>query len=106
MTSGYFGGVVAVPSARKAFGLMVSDGSDTVGEVGNWLASPLSEEDCPAGVMLPSIRRTPLNAMVFLMILFWSFMGVAIGADVFMIAIEVCASRPKRATRPPTPALS
>ena len=50
---------------------------------------------CEAGLVLPLIQRSWLNAIIYLAILFWSFLGVALGADVFMQAIEFITSAEK-----------
>ena len=43
-------------------------------------------------ILIGTRPRRPLNALVFLLLLFWSFLGVSIGADVFMMAIDYITS--------------
>jgi len=49
-------------------------------------------EVCNDGLLLSGPSMTPLNAGFYVFLLLWSFVGVAIAADVFMVAIEVITS--------------
>jgi hypothetical protein len=49
-------------------------------------------EVCADGLLLNGPSITPLNAGFYVFLLLWSFVGVAIAADVFMVAIEVITS--------------
>ena len=49
-------------------------------------------EVCKDGLLLAGPSMTPLNAGFYVFLLLWSFIGVAIAADVFMVAIEVITS--------------
>ena len=49
-------------------------------------------EVCKDGLLLSGPSMTPLNAGFYVFLLLWSFVGVAIAADVFMVAIEVITS--------------
>ena len=99
---GYIGGQLS----RSGFGLsgdqvgaLVDGAGDAVGGLVSptysYLAAPLDEVGCPAGLLLPFIQRSWLNALIYLAILFWCFLGVALGADVFMMAIEFITSAEK-----------
>ena len=47
---------------------------------------------CDDGLVIPGPHMTRGNTALFVFLLLWSFLGVAIAADVFMIAIEVITS--------------
>jgi len=76
------GGNVTVPGAELMSAVTKFD----------FLTQEMDSVGCPAGVMLPGIRRTPLNTIIQLCLLLWSFVGVALGADVFMMSIEFITS--------------
>jgi len=47
---------------------------------------------CADGLTIPGPAQSPANTMTFLSLLLWAFIGVAIGADLFMEAIEQITS--------------
>ena len=47
---------------------------------------------CEAGLLVPGPARTGANTLLFLSLLLWAFLGVAIAADVFMAGIEKITS--------------
>ena len=49
-------------------------------------------EVCKDGLLLAGPSMTPLNAGFYVFLITWAFIGVAIAADVFMVAIEVITS--------------
>jgi solute carrier family 8 (sodium/calcium exchanger) len=56
------------------------------------------ESDCCGGqgdltMLMPAIPRSPVLAIVYILLLFYIFMGVALGAEVFMMAIEVVTAK-------------
>ena len=51
------------------------------------------EERCEDGLFLPGPQPTGANVLVYLGLLLWCFMGVAIAADIFMVAIEQITSQ-------------
>ena len=95
---GYIGGLLSANhsqllkslvarAASGGHGLLFSSGSLVEG-VTDWATTPFDgSARCAAGLMLPSIMPSPLNAVTYLLLLFWSFLGVSIGADVFMMAV-------------------
>ena len=93
---GYLGGTLSVPSHQQAFGelstTLITNGTVMVRDFNSWATTETAGGSCPAGLMLPGVARTPFNALIYLLLLFWSFLGVAIGADVFMMAIEFITS--------------
>ena len=54
---------------------------------------------CGDGLFLPGPQPSPANITFYLCLLLWSFVGVAIGADVFMVAIEMITSQETTVTR-------
>jgi len=50
---------------------------------------------CGDGLFIPGPTPSPANILMFLLLLLWSFVGVAIGADAFMVAIEMITSQEK-----------
>jgi len=54
----------------------------------HWMTAPLGPEVCENGLFLQGPRRTALNAVLELLFMLWCFVGIAIGSDVFMAAIE------------------
>lgn len=93
---GYLGGTISVPRHQQALSMfsetVVSNGTEIAINFHQWATTPTNGETCPAGLMLPSVAATPVNAVIYLLLLFWTFLGVAIGADVFMMAIEFITS--------------
>jgi len=95
---GFVGGRLANVDwfSSNGAGSLANNASDKVGvlmgPLGGYLTAELDAEGCPAGLLIPAISRTPLNAIIYLLLLFWSFLGVALGADVFMLAIEFITS--------------
>jgi len=59
----------------------------------HWLFTPSDDEVCDDGVILPGPQKTGLNLLLYLAGLLWSFVGVAIVADLFMVGIEVITSQ-------------
>eukprot|EP00966_Prymnesium_polylepis_P079206 1835541-Prymnesium_polylepis.1 len=59
-----------------------------------WLVLP-SGEVCEDGLLLSGPERTGTNLLLYMLALFWSFMGVAIAADIFMVGIETITSEEK-----------
>lgn len=59
----------------------LTDSGEALTGLSHWAHTPGLPHTCPAGLMLPSIVHSPLNAMQYLLLLLWSFLGVAIGAD-------------------------
>jgi len=53
---------------------------------------------CPDGLFVPGPARTRMNVLIFMLLLGWAFIGVAIGADAFMMAIETITSKEMTAT--------
>ena len=102
LTFGYIGGLMSSSGlgiSGDQVGSLVDGAGDAVGGLMgptySFLAAPLDEVGCEAGLVLPLIQRSWLNAIIYLAILFWSFLGVALGADVFMQAIEFITSAEK-----------
>jgi solute carrier family 8 (sodium/calcium exchanger) len=58
----------------------------------SWQAD-LKADCCPGGMFVGDIPRNPGLAIVWILILCWIFMGVALGAEVFMTAIEVVTAK-------------
>ena len=63
----------------------------------SWLHKPHDDPDhggmyCSDGLFIPGPARTGANTLIFLTLLCWSFLGVAIAADVFMAGIEKITS--------------
>ena len=48
---------------------------------------------CPGGMVVPQVDREIWICVVWILILFWIFMGVGLGAEVFMTAIEVVTAK-------------
>lgn len=98
-TCGYLGGTLAVPAHQEKLSdlstAIMTNGSIVVSGLHEWATTATDANSCPAGVIIPGISATPLNAAVYLLLLFWSFLGVAIGSDVFMMAIEFITSAEK-----------
>ena len=46
-------------------------------------------------MIIGDMPRNPLICIIWLLILGWIFLGVALGADVFMTSIEVITSKEK-----------
>ena len=44
-------------------------------EAAAWLSAPLDDVGCPAGLLVAGIERTPLNALIFLLLLIAFFIG-------------------------------
>ena len=59
----------------------------------DWLMVPYSEGSCPDGLLVAGPEISRGNAVWYLTLLFYCFVGVAIGADVFMAAIEEITSK-------------
>ena len=75
-------------------GALALGGSGGGPSVVQWLVTPSAGvERCGDGLFLSGPQPSPLNIMVYLLLLLWSFVGVAIGADVFMLAIEQITSQ-------------
>ena len=64
---------------------------------GGGLETWLLEGDgmCADGLFFPGVRKNRLMMLVFTALLLWSFVGVAIVADSFMVGIEVITSEEK-----------
>jgi len=63
----------------------------------SWLHKPHDDPDhggmyCSDGLFIPGPARTGANTLIFLTLLCWLFLGVAIAADVFMAGIEKITS--------------
>ena len=67
--------------------------------VSSWFFTPTSDVACGDGLFLPGPTPSPANLALYLALLLWSFVGVAIGADVFMVAIEMITSQETTVTR-------
>ena len=50
-----------------------------------WFTTYLSNERCDDGLFIPGPLPSRLNVTIFLLLLLWSFMGVAVAADIFMV---------------------
>ena len=61
--------------------------------VSEWLHGPADAESCADGLAIPGPVQSPGSTLTFLGLLLWSFVGVAIGADLFMEAIEQITSQ-------------
>ena len=66
-----------------------------------WLHAPHNDpahggEYCEAGLVVPGPARTGANTLLFLALLLWAFLGVAIASDVFMSGIEKITSEEAR----------
>ena len=60
----------------------------------DWLVTPIpGAERCGDGLFLAGPLPSKLNTFIYLFLLLWAFIGVAIGADVFMVAIEMITSK-------------
>ena len=61
-----------------------------------WLTSPIADTTgnlyCDDGLFVPGPIRNGANTILFLSLLLWAFLGVAIAADVFMAGIEKITS--------------
>ncbi|KAL1503577.1 hypothetical protein AB1Y20_012055 [Prymnesium parvum] len=70
-----------------------------LGEIGGrtfrWL-TVASGESCADGLMVPGPSRTGLNMLFYIAMLCWTFLGVAIAADIFMVGIEMITSQEKK----------
>jgi len=53
---------------------------------------------CRDGLFIPGPQKNHLMMLVFTALLLWSFVGVAIVADIFMVGIEVITSEEKETT--------
>ncbi|CAJ0923066.1 unnamed protein product, partial [Mesorhabditis belari] len=51
---------------------------------------------CKDGIIIPALRTTNGNAFLYLLGLFYCFLGIAIAADIFMCAIEKITSKTKK----------
>ena len=58
-----------------------------------WLFEPTEEGACADGLLIGGPRKSRWSMCLYLMLLLWSFVGVAIGADLFMEAIEQITSQ-------------
>ena len=58
-----------------------------------WFGSDSEPETCKDGLLITGPVQTPANAALFLTILLWMFLAVAIVADLFMEAIEAITSQ-------------
>jgi Ca2+/Na+ antiporter len=72
---------------------------------GNWTnwESDLEANCCPGGMLglvlgSTDVYRSPVICVIWLIILGWIFMGVALGAEIFMTAIEVVTSKESKRT--------
>ena len=63
-----------------------------------WLLTPAEGESCEDGLFIAGPTRTPLNSGLTLFYLLWCFVGIAIGSDVFMGAIEAVTSAETKKT--------
>ena len=72
-------------------------GGDCVPVFGNYtsIQRDLDSDCCPGGMITPGIPRSGGLMILWLVILLWIFLGVALGADVFMTSIEVLTSKEK-----------
>jgi len=59
----------------------------------SFLTAPTAEESCEDGLLIPGPMPSLLNVLWYLSLLLWSFAGVAIAADIFMVAIEYITSQ-------------
>jgi len=55
----------------------------------------LDSDCCPGGWFIPDIVRNPVLCVIWILLLGYIFMGVAIGADTFMASIEQITSQEK-----------
>jgi solute carrier family 8 (sodium/calcium exchanger) len=112
ITGGAAGSILSVPERRQHASASLTAFAEAVTleaqRVVAWAVAPVGSagppgeegsregggppSTCAAGVVLGAIERTPLNAALTLLVLLWTFMGVAIGSDVFMMAIEFITS--------------
>ena len=58
-----------------------------------WALTPSGAEQCLDGLFIGGPIPSPANILMYLALLLWSFVGVAIGADVFMVSIERITSQ-------------
>ena len=72
-------------------------GGDCIEVFGNYtsLERDMDSNCCPSGMLTPALSRSGLVMIIWLLVLFWIFLGVALGADVFMQSIEVLTSKEK-----------
>jgi len=74
----------------------VTSWSGGVAEDGReWLTAVPEHGDatCPDGLLIEGPAVTNLNALVFFLLLCWTFVGVAIGSDIFMEGIETITAK-------------
>jgi len=62
-------------------------------------ATETDDPVCPDGLLMAGPAPTPLSVCIYMALLLWSFVGVAIGADVFMMSIEMITSQEKKVVR-------
>ena len=60
--------------------------------------APLLNDTCEDGLLLAGPLRTHRNALIYMAALLWTFLGVAIAADAFMLGIETITSQEQAKT--------
>ena len=66
----------------------------------SWFFTPTADmSPCADGLLISGPIPSPANITLYLLLLLWSFAGVAIGADVFMVAIEMITSQETTVTK-------
>ena len=75
-------------------------GSSNFAGVLQWSITPTEGVPrCADGLFLDGPQPSPFNVIFYMTLLLWCFVGVAIGADVFMVAIEMITSTEKTILR-------
>jgi len=59
----------------------------------DFVMRPTAEEQCENGLLIPGPMPSLFNVFFYMALLLWSFAGVAIAADIFMVAIEYITSQ-------------
>jgi hypothetical protein len=59
----------------------------------DFVMRPTAEEQCEDGLLIPGPMPSLFNVFFYMALLLWSFAGVAIAADIFMVAIEYITSQ-------------
>ncbi|CAI5448866.1 unnamed protein product [Caenorhabditis angaria] len=58
-------------------------------------------KQCNSGILIPALKTSPGNTMIYFFGLLYCFLGIAIAADIFMCAIEQITSATRKVKRTP-----